>query len=280
MHNLIGLLALSLLSVTVPNDTQYQFGVDLQYQYRYTQVFESFETGHTGYYNLDTFLTFYTHLDYNSTSDYQFTYQGFKGTIYIYDSTEHTASDFLYTSEESDYVEVDFTINEFTTFEVSTNLTTDDGSYDYNIDIHFPSGVSSCSISVPSYVFNADFIFDTSVQIIWSPIINYDIPNIVDGNSFNVGINEGYEQGFADGTQAGRQQGFADGVRHAQEQDQTALTIFEGIVTVALVPINFFLAIFNFEIFGINISGFVSALLTVSIIIIIVRFMTGQKQDD
>ena len=86
-----------------------------------------------------------------------------------------------------------------------------------------------------------------------------------------------YAQGKEDGLSEGYQNGFRDGVTYAQNQDQTALTIFEGICTVALVPINFFLAIFNFEIFGINISGFVSALLTVSVVIIIVRIMTGKK---
>lgn len=99
-------------------------------------------------------------------------------------------------------------------------------------------------------------------------------------SGYYAGRNDGYNEGYDDGEEFGHQQGFADGVSYAQGQDQTALTIFEGIITIALVPINFFLAIFNFNIFGINLSGFVSALLTVSIIIIVVRFLTGKKQDD
>lgn len=98
------------------------------------------------------------------------------------------------------------------------------------------------------------------------------------GTAYNDGYRDGKRDGYDEGKADGHQEGWLEGFNYAANQDETALTIFEGIITIALVPINFFLAIFNFEIFGINLSGFVSALLTVSIIIIVVRFLTGKKQ--
>ena len=80
---------------------------------------------------------------------------------------------------------------------------------------------------------------------------------------------------YNDGYQAGYQSGYTEGYTIGAEQDETATAIFVGIINIALVPINFFLACLNFEVFGINIGGFVSALLTVAIIVIIVRIIVS-----
>lgn len=53
----------------------------------------------------------------------------------------------------------------------------------------------------------------------------------------------------------------------------TASIIFQGICNIGLMPVNFFLGVLNFEVFGINIGAFVSALLTLAIVIIIVRII-------
>lgn len=98
------------------------------------------------------------------------------------------------------------------------------------------------------------------------------------GTAYNDGFRDGKQQGYEQGKSEGYQIGYSEGWTDADNVDESTLAIFEGIITVALVPINFFLAIFNFEIFGINLSGFVSALLTVSVIIIVIRFITGKKQ--
>lgn len=131
-----------------------------------------------------------------------------------------------------------------------------------------------------------DFYFDAAARTsVPFPTISFSqvsIPFIIRSSleqyNYNQGYTTGYDEGYDIGHSEGHQEGWLEGVEYAGNQDETALTIFEGIITIALVPINFFLAIFNFEIFGINLSGFVSALLTVSIIIIVVRFLTGKKQ--
>lgn len=117
----------------------------------------------------------------------------------------------------------------------------------------------------------------------------YDSLSPTYSENYNNGYNDGYNQGKSDGytegynegnyngDSVGYQRGYTHGYNDAFNTDSTAATIFTGIVNVALVPINFFLACLNFEVFGINIGGFVSALLTVCIIIIIVRMITGKK---
>lgn len=100
--------------------------------------------------------------------------------------------------------------------------------------------------------------------------------------SYSAGYSAGIDDGFAKGQAIGQQYGYAQGIKYAQEQNSTALTIFQGIINIALIPINFFLACLNFEVFGINIGGAVSALLTVCIVVILCRTIfsggTGSKE--
>jgi len=90
----------------------------------------------------------------------------------------------------------------------------------------------------------------------------------------------GYDVGFDDGRAVGEQIGFADGVEFAMNEDGHIAVIFANILNVALLPVNVFLTILNFEVFGINIGGFVSGLLTVAIVVIIIQSFTGGKKSD
>lgn len=106
--------------------------------------------------------------------------------------------------------------------------------------------------------------------------------------SHDNGYREGYAVGYDDGvdsqesvieeaTQTSYGIGYVDGYEQGHSEDQTVSTIFSGILQVALVPINFFLACFNFEILGINLSGFIRALFTIAITVIIIRTIFGGK---
>lgn len=112
--------------------------------------------------------------------------------------------------------------------------------------------------------------------------------NVGYADGYNVGNTDGYNSGYSIGYDDGvlsQQQaitdsyntGYADGYNEGFSADSTATTIFSGILQVAMVPINFFLAIFNFEILGINLSGFIRALFTVALTIIVVRTIFGGK---
>ncbi len=95
------------------------------------------------------------------------------------------------------------------------------------------------------------------------------------GYDFDTGYNQGYEEGSKIGYDNGYTAGMTAGL-----EDNTAFTIFNGILNIAMIPVNFFLSIFNFEILGVNMAGFVSALLTISIILYLLRLIKGSKTDD
>lgn len=101
--------------------------------------------------------------------------------------------------------------------------------------------------------------------------------NFVNGEEYQTGYTDGWnngnDHGFDDGYRNGYSDGASDAWEEASQQDGTAMTIFSGIVTVGLLPINFFLGILNFEVFGINIGGLVAGFLTIAIVIIIVRII-------
>lgn len=105
-------------------------------------------------------------------------------------------------------------------------------------------------------------------------------------DGYSAGSVAGYSSGFTNGSlvseetsqqiaQQYYQNGYQDGYQNGSSEDETVSTIFSGILQVALVPINFFLAIFNFEILGINLSAFLKALFTVAITIIVIRMFIG-----
>ena len=126
-----------------------------------------------------------------------------------------------------------------------------------------------------------EFITDSSISVNVDTSQFYtqllDFGNYAKGydSGYQVGYGNGYTEGYNDGTNYGYQTGYTDGYNEAVTQDETAVVIFSGIISVALIPINFFLACLNFEVFGINIGAFVSALLTVAIVVIITRMIVS-----
>ena len=144
---------------------------------------------------------------------------------------------------------------------------------------------------------NYDKISFNGSILLWSH--EFDLadlpPSYADG--YNTGYEDGYDAGYDAGRELNQQaydtgyyegqqsvlnqlddsynSGFSDGFNQGFVDSGQVTTIFSGILQVAMVPINFFLAIFNFEILGINISAFISALLTVAVTIIIVRLVIG-----
>jgi hypothetical protein len=122
---------------------------------------------------------------------------------------------------------------------------------------HSPTLLSSWDNMPSSYLY-----IDTNSNLFFNQITNF----IMNG-SYSSSIS--YENGYADG--------YIDGFTAGSDIDNTAVTIFSGILNIALVPINFFLAMFNFEILGINMSALVSSILSVCLIVIIVRIIFGKK---
>lgn len=84
---------------------------------------------------------------------------------------------------------------------------------------------------------------------------------------YGLGYSSGYNYGYGVGYSAGWQEGF--------DADSTALTVFSGILNIAMIPVNFFLAMFNFELLGINLTNLVTALISIGMIVILLRTFFG-----
>lgn len=91
---------------------------------------------------------------------------------------------------------------------------------------------------------------------------------------------QGYNDGYNQGNSAGYQQGYTTGLNEGLNVDNTALTIFSGIVNVGLLPVNIFLQILNVEVFGINIGGLITSFMTIAIVIILWRIIKGSGKSD
>lgn len=74
--------------------------------------------------------------------------------------------------------------------------------------------------------------------------------------------------------------GYSVGLDEGTNTDAGINSIFGGILDIGLIPINIFLAIFNFEILGINLTGFFTAILTTCLVVIMVRTFLGGKSGD
>lgn len=121
--------------------------------------------------------------------------------------------------------------------------------------------------------------FDDSPNVMFDNVSyysNYSLngPSII--STIESRLNNEYQEGY----DIGRAEGYTEGLTDGMDTNGEAFVIFNGILSVAMIPINVFLKIFEFEVFGINISSLVSAILSVAILIIVIRLVTGKKQGD
>ena len=153
--------------------------------------------------------------------------------------------------------------------------------------------------------FTLSFSFE---ELISSDFLNPDIAYVDAFNrGYSEGLSAGNENGYSTGYHIGYDEGFTAGQDDFRNSDEYSYnlqqsfdsgetygyvngyneglndvgnvahmnTIFTGIIDIALMPVNFFLKILNFEVFGINIGGFVTGLFTITIVIILFRMFFG-----
>ena len=105
--------------------------------------------------------------------------------------------------------------------------------------------------------------------------------NLDDNQMFQNGFNQGYQQGYVSGDSEGYNTGYSAGKNEGYdigyttgynegltaENDYTFLNLFTSVVQA---PVDIFKSMFDFEILGFNLSHFLTALLSVGLIIAIV----------
>jgi len=154
--------------------------------------------------------------------------------------------------------------------------------YEYT-DLDFESPYASIPLYNTSYTeyqlyfyFTFKSAFDGSDTQLYQD--GYDA-GLLDGQSqgYDSGYEGGYEVGVEDGQLQGYQIGYSEGYQDAENTDATTLTIFNGILSVGILPVQIFMQLLNWEVFGINIGSFVSATLSVLMLIIVFRFIFKSK---
>lgn len=292
--NTIGLICVSLCSLLSNN-------------YREVNVVDKIDKPHQDFYNAEQYVylgssefgtfEYYRHLIGNLSN-----YQYFYNTTYTIDDFMNGTTIFFRPPNNTSFVFGTLTAGNFVTWDYVTGISMHlDRSDDYkdNISYKFYWDSDARWVEVKAY-----FIYsDTSKTYCVANLVTYNRNDLVDPASYvyrydtsstlksvfpsdfttftyDQGYDVGNQDGYNTGYNIGYRGGYVDGYDAASSIDTTASTIFTGILDVALIPVNVFLSIFNFEVFGINIGGIVSALLTVSVVIIIFRFLFGGKKDD
>lgn len=82
-----------------------------------------------------------------------------------------------------------------------------------------------------------------------------------------------YDSGYSDGYSKGHGVGYNEGFDAGSDLDSTALVIFDGILSIGLIPTQIFMAMLNFNILGINIAGFITGLITILMVVLLLRII-------
>lgn len=168
--------------------------------------------------------------------------------------------------------------------------------YLYNLHAYYTANSVFEDVFLPNVYFNGNNEFyednesgNYTIQILGtnnpSLWLNFDVgllpSSFFDGTEYQQGYtngwNDGNDKGFEDGYRNGYANGVTDGLESVEIMNPEMFTIFNGILNIAMIPVNVFLGFFNWEIFGINIASFVSSLLSIAILIIVIRLIAGSS---
>lgn len=266
---LVNLLALTAFTMVPSSMSQYGYSADVTVQ---AQKRDSYEDDSGDIYTIDNRYIFYCHLFYNNENDYSFYYSGVEWSANLLDEG---TGEYVAFYSDSWYLEGDIQLSNYSTFQIHTyfnneNYYTSNIVFDYNVTEEY--GLSLVRLVQP-----VNSIYNQDMQCIWTPIFNFDLPAIINSNSWQLGYDVGYSDGMNTGNKAGYNSGYNDGYTDAQADGGVPAIIFGGVLNIAMIPVNFFLAILNFEVFGINIGGFVTGLMTIAVIIILFGVIFGGR---
>lgn len=158
--------------------------------------------------------------------------------------------------------------SDFTKFDLSTQK--------YNFISYIDSYNHSFNFFIP-----LDSQYDSDY---WSLRTYYLSTDSIVNDSYSLGYNEGYrtgydlgntrgqEKGYTNGYNTGKNDGYNLGYNQALENGEK-YTFTALISSVIDVPVKAFTSLFNFEILGVNLSGFFLGLLTCCIVIGVIRLI-------
>lgn len=157
----------------------------------------------------------------------------------------------------------------------SSSIPSDFPNYEYNYDVA-PAGLTDASYREVINFLNSCMSFGYRVSV-----------NDLSGDFYNSGYNNGYldaKEGFDEektsiynsGFESGKIAGYNDGYNAGK--DVSGNYTFLGLIGAVFdAPIEAFKGLFNFDILGVNMQGFVLAMLTLAVIIIVIRIALGGK---
>lgn len=91
-------------------------------------------------------------------------------------------------------------------------------------------------------------------------------------NGYNTGYNAGYDTGNSEGYDLGYNVGFNSGYSEGAE-DSNQYTFLNLISATIDAPIKYFQSLFNFELLGVNLQGFLTGLFTLCVIVTIIKIV-------
>lgn len=257
---------LLIISGAQPSNTFYNYGVNIQSVNKPQTLVASALSNDVYYINCDAVLSFNASYDDSES-------------FYLTDFNLNISLSSYYLSGNQIIYENGFNLNTRLDWEITPS------SYNQQLsNISFRYGIDNddymyLNIYDNNEIINSDKVllndeFSSTIRTRNDVLYNDSLINSVESL-----LSQLYGQSESDSYQQGYSNGHIDGYNDGLNVDSTVVTIFNGILNIALVPINFFLGMFNFEILGINMSAFVSALLSVALIIIVIRLITGKKSE-
>lgn len=182
---------------------------------------------------------------------------------------------FRYNSTSSTY-EIGYSAGDLTNIYFNCSLS-QSGAYVYSgtVSEWYDDGIYY-SISLPNTPFGHDLYLDIYFGLIDSATFS-DSTSYSYQDAYNEGLKDGIQQGLEQ-AEGDYQQGYQDARELYENQDAVVTSIFSGILGIGLIPIEFFMSIFNFEVLGINFAHIVSAILTLMVLVILVRVILGGKK--
>ena len=222
----------------------------------------------------------FSHITINNTSGYSWTNNSCPDHIAFY--TSCSEDDYLDVTFNGCFIQPNSTIS--TTGFATTGYVSVGGWLTNYTSLTYLNTLSESETNRVYYELDYNMFYDTLVLLVGADSSfndGYSIGyNVGSEEGFNSGRDVGYTEGKVDGYADGKRDGYIEGLRDGENTDATINSIYTGILAIGFIPINFFLAIFNFEILGINLSEFVSSILSVCVVIIIIKRVFSTEGGD